>query len=96
MFLDLFVYLFFNDNEINVNIPNFCPPVYYQTKQACKATTCILFFPFETGNKFFRKLFLANQTKILLACGGDDRPKVRALTPICAGFYSSLMRQVIL
>ena len=28
MFLDLFFYLFFNGNEINVNIPNFCPPVY--------------------------------------------------------------------
>ena len=28
MFLYLFFYLFFNDNEINVNIPNFCPPVY--------------------------------------------------------------------
>ena len=21
--------MYFNDNEINVNIPNFCPPVYY-------------------------------------------------------------------
>ena len=30
MFLDLFFYSFFNDNEINVNIPNFCPPVYVQ------------------------------------------------------------------
>ena len=28
MFLHIFFYLFFNDNEINVNIPNFCPPVY--------------------------------------------------------------------
>ena len=27
-FLDLFFHLFFKDNEINVNIPNFCPPVY--------------------------------------------------------------------
>ena len=27
-FLDLFLYLFFKDNEINVNIPNLCPPVY--------------------------------------------------------------------
>ena len=31
MFLDLFFYLFFNDNKINVNIPNFCPPVYVDT-----------------------------------------------------------------
>ena len=22
--------MFFNNNGINVNIPNFCPPVYYQ------------------------------------------------------------------
>ena len=27
-FLDLSVYLFFKENEINFNIPNFCPPVY--------------------------------------------------------------------
>ena len=27
-FLDLYFYLFFKDNEINANIPNFCPPVY--------------------------------------------------------------------
>ena len=26
-FLD-FLLLFFKDNEININIPNFCPPVY--------------------------------------------------------------------
>ena len=31
MFLDLFFYLFFNDDKINVNIPNFCPPVYVDT-----------------------------------------------------------------
>ena len=29
-FLYLLFYLFFNDNEINVNIPNFCPPVYIE------------------------------------------------------------------
>ena len=27
-FLDLSIYLFFKENEINFNIPNFCPPVY--------------------------------------------------------------------
>ena len=27
-FLDLVTYQFFKDNEIYVNIPNFCPPVY--------------------------------------------------------------------
>ena len=32
-FLDLICYLFFKDNEINVNIPNFCPPVYYSAFQ---------------------------------------------------------------
>ena len=32
MFLYLFFYLFFNDNEINVNILNFCPPVYIATE----------------------------------------------------------------
>ena len=29
-FFDLFTYLFFKDNDINVNIPNFCPPVYLE------------------------------------------------------------------
>ena len=28
-FLDLSVYLFFKENEINFNIPNFCPPEYF-------------------------------------------------------------------
>ena len=32
MFLYLLFYLFFNDNKINVNIPNFCPLVYMKSQ----------------------------------------------------------------
>ena len=33
--------MFFNDNEINVNIPNFCPPVYLPIAFLFKVISCL-------------------------------------------------------
>ena len=51
MFLHLSIYLFFKENDINFNIPNFCPPVYMWT---------ILIWDFFLLRwKFPEKLFLS-------------------------------------
>ena len=61
-FLDLYFYLCFKENEINVNIPNFCPPVYM--------TCAPSWYIHEAQHHFSHQASLARQAFLITALHG--------------------------